>query len=289
MSDVLVACPELLRARAAIALARLLVPDRGSGWTIATMVPRTASPNPLASRVASRTEGVLRLIAERDGAPEDSELRVLVGAGSACEWGAFCLAEHPGLAVIGPAPHRSLPSRLGAQLAARGGPAVATVPSHGAPPREIRRVGVLFSAAPGAEAALWHAAHLAAAHHGELRILAHPGGGLRRAAVARRAGSRDLELRRAGAALSAACEQLPSLPAASAVFACEPLVRVVADEVSRGLDVLVVPVAGRRARLRTARAIARLTSVAGCAVVTVPARPAGGEAVLAVDRRAATG
>jgi hypothetical protein len=289
MSDVLVACPELVRARTAIALARLLVPDPGAGWTIATMVPRTASPNPLASRAASKTRGLLRLIAERDGAPEHSELRVLVGAGSACEWGAFCRAEHPGLAVIGPARRRSRPSRLGAQLAARGGLTVATVPYHGAPSRGIRRVGVLFSAASDSEPALWHAAHLAAAHDGELRILAHPGGGLRRAAVARTRRSRDLELQRVGAELSAACERLPSMPTASAVFACEPLLPVVADEVSRGLDVLVVPVAGRRARLRTARAIAHLTAVAGCAVVTVPARPAGGEAVPTDDRRAATG
>jgi hypothetical protein len=265
-SDVLVACPELVRARAAIALARLLAPDLSTGWTIATMVPRTASPNPLASPAATRTRGILRVIAERDGAPEDSELRVLVGAGSAREWGAFCLAEQPRIAVIGPAWHRPLPSRLGAHLAVRGGCAVATLPSHGAPPAGIRRVGALFGAA-GSEAALWHAARLAAAHHGELRILARPGGGLRRAAAARSPGRRDLELQRAGAELSAACERLPGLPAASAVFACEPLMRVVAGEVSRGLDVLVVPAAGPR----TARAIARLTAAAGCAVVTVPA------------------
>jgi hypothetical protein len=289
MSDVLVACPELVRARTAIALARLLVPDPGAGWTIATMVPRTASPNPLASPAASKTRGLLRLIAERDGAPDHSELRVLVGAGSAYEWGAFCLAEHPGLAVIGPARRGSLPPRLGAQLAARGGLAVATVPQHGAPPRWIRRVGVLFSAASVSEPALWLAARRAAVHDGELRILAHPGGGLRRAAAARSPRSRDLELQRVGAELSAACERLPRMPTASAVFACEPLLPVVADEVSRGLDVLVVPVVGWRARLRTARAIAHLTAVAGCAVVIVPARPAGGEAVLAVDRRAARG
>jgi hypothetical protein len=288
MSDVLVACPELVRARAAIALARLLVAERGAGWTIAAMVPRTASPNPLASPAASRTRDLLRLVAERDGAPEDSELRVLVGSGSACEWGAFCLAEHPGLAVIGPARHRSLASRLGAQLA-RGGLAVATVPYHGAPPQGIRRVAVLFSAASVSEPALWYAAYLAAAHDGELRILAHPGGGLRRGAAARSPRSRDLELQRAGAELSAACERLPRMPAASAVFACEPLLPVVAEEVSRGLDVLVVPLAGRRARLRTARTLARLMAVAGCAVVTVPAWPAGGESVLAVDRHAAAG
>ncbi len=275
MSDVLVACQDLARADAAIALARVLVPDPSARWTVATVLAcgATSQPTPLDDHRASHSLRVLRLIAQRAEAPPHCELRVLLDHRPAnYRWAGFCDAERPSLAVVSPVRRRLMGPGVGAQLAATASVVVAMSPSHGAPPDRIRSVGVVFTTSPTSNRAVKHAAYLAAMHQANLRILAHPGSGHRRALAANSPKRRDLLLERLEAQIAAAWSELPWKPTASAVLRCDPLTRAVDDEIRQGLDVLVMPVPEHRARLTTARAIARVAAVAGCAVVTVPAQ-----------------